>query len=104
MSDPRDEHLESMLRSRHQEAASADLAGRIILQAQTLPQIQNLSLWQSLRQMFAEFHLPKPAYVLASALALGLVLGFSTAPDTTPTQDRGVAITQTMIAGDEGLL
>ena len=43
-----------------------------------MPQIQNISLWQSLRQLFAEFHLPKPGYVLASALVLGMVLGFNT--------------------------
>ena len=36
------------------------------------------SLWQSVRQLFAEFHLPKPGYVLASALVLGMVLDFST--------------------------
>ena len=59
-------------------AASPDLAARIILHAQNLPQLQNVSSWQSLRQLFAEFHLPKPAYVLASALVLGMVMGFTT--------------------------
>ena len=67
-------------RSRRVEPASPDLAQRIILKAQSLPQNQTLSLWQWLRQLFAEFHLPKPAYVLASALVLGMIVGFST-PD-----------------------
>jgi hypothetical protein len=75
MSDHRDQKLDSMLHNRRRDAASPDLAARIILKAQTVPQIQNISLWQSLRQLFAEFHLPKPGYVLAECLVLGMVLG-----------------------------
>jgi hypothetical protein len=103
MSDHRDEKLDSMLRDRRRDAASPDLAARIILKAQTVPQIQNISLWQSLRQLFAEFHLPKPGYVLASALVLGMVLGFMT-PDNSTIQDANYTTTQSMIAGDEGFL
>jgi len=76
MSDHRDEKLESLLHSRRVEAARLDLATRISLKAQTVPQIQNISLWQSLRQLFSELHLPKPGYVLASALVLGHGDGF----------------------------
>jgi hypothetical protein len=77
MSDHRDEKLESMLRSRRQEAPRPDLAERIILRAQTTPQRQDLSLWRFVRDLCAEFHLPKPAYVLAGALAVGIVVGYS---------------------------
>lgn len=104
MSDIRDEKLESMLRQRRAEPASPDLAERIILRAQSLPQGQNISLWSAVRQLFAEFHLPKPGYVLASALILGMVLGFSTAPDNGQNGDTGSATAQSYFSGDEGLL
>ena len=83
---------------------SHDLASRIILKAQSLPQVQNLSLWNAVRQLFAEFHLPKPGYVLASALVLGMMLGFSTTPENGQTGDASSANAQSYIAGDEGLL
>ena len=76
-----------MLRSRRTEAASPDLAARIILRAQGMPQVQSYSLWQSLRQLFAELHLPKPGYVLTTALVLGMFLGFSTAPQMVSSTD-----------------
>ena len=57
-----------------------------------------------MRQLFAEFHLPKPGYVLASALVLGMVLGFNTSPDSSAIQDANYTTTQSMIAGDEGFL
>ena len=104
MSEDRDEKLESLLRSRHSQAANPDLAARIALKAQTIPQVQNISLWQSMRQLFAEFHLPKPGYVLASALVLGMVMGFNTSPDSSTIQDANYTTTQSMIAGDEGFL
>ncbi|TMA68060.1 MAG: hypothetical protein E6J73_01385 [Deltaproteobacteria bacterium] len=104
MSDHRDEKLESLLHSRRVEAARLDLATRISLKAQTVPQIQNISLWQSLRQLFSELHLPKPGYVLASALVLGMVMGFNTTPDNSTIQDANYTTTQSMIPGDEGFL
>ena len=104
MSENQDEKLESMLRSRRMETVTPDLAGRIILQAQSLPQLQNVPLWQAVRQLFAEFHLPKPGYVLASALVLGMVLGFSTAPENGQRSDASSATAQSYIAGDEELL
>lgn len=104
MSEYRDEKLESLLRNRHNQAVNPDLAARITLKAQTIPQVQNISLWQSMRQLFAEFHLPKPGYVLASALVLGMVMGFNTSPDSSTIQDANYTTTQSMIAGDEGFL
>jgi len=104
MSEHREEKLESLLRNRHRQAVNPDLAARIALKAQTIPQVQNISLWQSMRQLFAEFHLPKPGYVLASALVLGMVMGFNTSPDSSTIQDANYTTTQSMIAGDEGFL
>ena len=105
MSDDKDERLEQLLLSRRLEAASPDLAARIILQAQNLPQIQNLSLWQATRQLFAEFHLPKPGYVLASALIMGMLLGFTLTPaNFFANDDYTTTTTQNYIDADEGLL
>ncbi|HUF40605.1 MAG TPA: hypothetical protein VMR20_01515 [Verrucomicrobiae bacterium] len=104
MSENDDRKLESMLRRRHVAPASPDLAGRIILKARSLPQTGNISLWQSIRQLFAEFHLPNPGYVLAAALVFGVVVGFSTAPENGQFSDAGVSTAQSYFAGDEGWL
>lgn len=104
MSDNRDEKLESLLRSRRLEPASADLAQRIILKAQQTPQIKTPPFWQSVRELFGEFHLPKPAYVLASALVFGIVIGFSTPWDTNPAAEDAGASIQGFLSADEALL
>jgi hypothetical protein len=104
MTDNRDEKLDRLLRSRGIEAASPDLAQRVILKSQQLPQSKSLPLWQWLRDLFAEFHLPKPAYVLASALVLGMVIGFTAPQQTGQGADENGAIIQTFLSGDEALL
>lgn len=104
MSENENEKLDRMLHSRRIEPARHDLAARIILKAQSLAQVQNVSLWQAVRQLFAEFHLPQPGYVLATALILGMMLGFSTAPENDPNSDASSATAQNYIAGDEELL
>ena len=104
MSENPDERLEAMLRSRRVEPARHDLAARIVLKAQNLPQVQDISLWQAVRQWCAEFHLPKPGYVLASALVLGMVLGFNIAPDNASDSDEGSASIQNYLTADEVLL
>jgi hypothetical protein len=100
MSDRHDEKLEEILRSRRFEPASPDLADRIILKAQSIPQNQPIRLAQWVRQLFAEFHLPKPAYVLACTLILGLVIGFYTPLDTTQ-DDADTAHVQSFLYADE---
>jgi hypothetical protein len=104
MNGNRDEKLDNMLRSRRVEPASADLAQRIILKARSLPQAPHISFWDSMRQLFAEFHLPKPGYVLASALMLGVVIGFSTPQDRSPLAEESSASVQGFLAADETLL
>jgi hypothetical protein len=104
MNDNQDERLSEMLGARRLEAASPDLAARIILQAQSLPQLQNLSIWQAMRQLCAEFHLPKPGYVLASALVLGMVLGYGMAPDNGQLSDADMSVSHNYIVGDESFL
>jgi len=104
MSDISDEKLEARLRARRIEPASPDLAERIILKAQGIPQVRAISFWQWLRQLCAEYHLPKPAYVLASALILGLLIGFSTAADVTSTDDTNPINIQGFLYADEGPL
>jgi hypothetical protein len=82
MSDRQDDKLDGLLRSRRIEPSNPDLAERIILRAQGLPQNQTISPGRWIRQLFAEFHLPRPAYVLASTLILGVIVGFNTPVDT----------------------
>jgi len=100
MSDKQDEKLDAMLRSRRVESAGRDLAQRITLRSQSLPQNQTLPLIPWLRQLFAEFHLPKPAYVVVSALVLGVIVGFST-PDRTASKDEESASVQSFLYADE---
>jgi hypothetical protein len=106
MSDIHDERLEAMLRSRRIEPASPDLAERIILKAQSLPQKKTISPWQWLRELCVEFHLPKPAYVVATALVFGLVIGFSMPPDKTSTtiDNSSTVSAQNVFSADEALL
>jgi hypothetical protein len=104
MSHHRDDKLDNMLRSRRVEPASPDLAQRIIFKARQLPQIRSVSLWQWMRQLCAELHLPKPAYVLASSLILGMVIGFSLPPDIPSAADDNMATVQSFFSTDEALL
>jgi hypothetical protein len=104
MSDNRDEKLETLLSSRRVAPASPDLAQRIILKARQTPQIKTPPFWQSVRDLFGEFHLPKPAYVLASALVLGVVIGFSAPQNTNLAVDDGGVSIQGFLSADEALL
>jgi hypothetical protein len=104
MSENHDEKLDILLRSRRMEPASPDLATRIILKTQSLEQVRNFAFWQWVRQSFAEFHLPKPGYVLASALVLGIVVGFTTAGENFDRNETDAQTTQSFLSGDEGLL
>ena len=104
MSDKLDEKLESMLSSRRIEAASPDLAQRIILQARQTPQIESSSLAQWMRGLFSEFHLPKPAYVLAGALLMGIVVGLNTPVETDRTDDLAPVSIQSFFYTDEAML
>ena len=104
MNDNRDEKLDNLLRSRRVESASPDLAQRIISKARRLPQTKTMPLWQSVRELFGEFHLPKPAYVLATALVFGIVIGFSAPQDTGPTADDSSVSVQSFLSADEALL
>jgi hypothetical protein len=106
INDPRDEKLDRLLHARRVEPMSGDLAQRIILQAQQTPQNKNFSLWQWLRELCLEFHLPKPAYVLASALVFGLVIGFSTPNGSAINGNDSAAdaSVQSVFSTDEALL
>jgi len=99
-----EEKLDALLRNRYVKPASPNLAARIILQASRRPQIENISFWQSLRGIFAEFSLPKPAYVLSAALLIGMAAGFGTMPNTSALQDTSSVSSQSLISGDEALL
>jgi hypothetical protein len=103
INDERDDKLDLWLRQRRLLPASSDLAQRIILRAQQVPQLKAVSLWQWIRELCAEFHLPKPAYVLASALTIGLVIGFST-PQDNDSSGKDVVAAQSFLAVDEAML
>jgi len=104
MKDSRDDKLDNLLRSRRVEPASPDLAQRIIFKARQLPQKRSLSPWQWMCQICAEFHLPKPSYVLAGALILGTVIGFSLPPSINSNADDSIAGVSGFFSSDEALL
>lgn len=88
MSDIHDEKLDALLRARRIETTGSGLAERIILRAQDIRQNPTISWFDRLKQLFAEFHLAQPGYVLACTLVLGLVVGFSTPLDVLNVSDR----------------
>ena len=104
MTDNRDEKFDNLLRSRHIEPAGSDLAQRIILKARQRPQNNPMPFWQPIRDLFGEFHLPKPEYVLASVLFLGIAIGFTVPADTKLPSDDGSAYVQSFLSADEALL
>jgi hypothetical protein len=105
MSDTHEEKLDALLRARRIEAAGPDLAQRIILRAESLPQNQKIPWLDRLKRLFAEFHLPRPGYVLACTLILGFVFGFSTSPDILHVPDANSDIPiHTFLYADEDLL
>lgn len=103
MNEKLDEKIESLLRSRPIEPPSPDLAQRIILQARRTPQ-KSPTVAQWLRGLFSEFHLPKPAYVLASALLMGIVAGLNTPVEKTDKEDVAPANVQSFLDLDEAIL
>ena len=102
--DQKEQKLEAMLQSRRFEPAGPDLAGRIISKARQTPQTQTVSLSQWVRGLFAEFHLPRPAYVLASTLIFGFVVGFTVPQYTTTADDRDALRVQSFLYVDEDVL
>src|SRR5262245_53305722 len=102
--DQKEQRLEAMLRSRRFEPASPDLAERIVRKAQHLPQNQAISLTQWVRGLFAEFHLPRPAYVLVSTLIFGFVVGFTVPQYTTTADDADSIPVQSFLYADEDVL
>jgi hypothetical protein len=99
--DQKEQKLESMLQSRRLEPASPDLAERIVHKARHLPQNQAVSLTQWTKGLFAEFHLPRPVYVLACALIFGFVIGFTVPQNTTPADDADSLSVQSFLYADE---
>ena len=102
--DQKEQRLEAMLRSRRFETASPDLAERIIRQAQQVPQNQTVPLTQWVRRLFAEFRLPRPAYVLVSTLIFGFVVGFTLPQHTTTADDTDSISVQSFLYADEDAL
>lgn len=103
MSKNQDQRLEEMLRARRFEKPSPDLARRIVLAAQNTPQLQTLPLSQWIRGVFAELHLPRPAYVLTGALLAGVILGFNIGNEPVTRQPDAVPL-YAVYYGDEDIL
>lgn len=102
--DHKEQKLEAMLQARRFEPASPDLAERIIRQARQVPQNQTISLTQWVRRLFAEFRLPRPAYVLVSTLLVGFVVGFTIPQYTTTADDTDSISVQSFLYADEDVL
>ena len=103
MATHQDEKIDEMLKARRIQSASPDLAQRIILKAQTTPQLQVFSLARWIKQTFAELHLPNPAYVLAGTLMMGFVVGLNV-PSDTPIENAEAVQALSFLDPDEGLL
>lgn len=103
MSNRQDARLEELLKTRPIESASSDLAERIILKARQTPQLAPFILRHWLKRVFAEFHLPNPAYVLAGTLIMGFVLGLNV-PSNTNFDDADIVQVQSFLYSDEGIL
>lgn len=99
----KEQKLEALLRSRRIDPASPDLAERIVLQARQIPQNQTIPLTQWMMRLFNEFHLPRPMYVFACTLILGIVVGF-TSPLNTPTDEVDAVHVQSFLYADEDML
>ena len=99
--DQKEQKLEAMLQSRRFEPASPNLVERIVHKARRLPQNQTVSLTLWMKGLFAEFHLPRPAYVLVSALIIGFVVGFTVPQNTTPADDADSIPVQSFLYTDE---
>jgi hypothetical protein len=104
MSTKQDEKLDGLLQARRVEPASPDLAERILLKAEAIPQVQTNTLSQWIKGLFAEFHLPKPAYVLAGTLVLGFVVGLNNPLNDTPTDDITSVNAEGFLYADEAIL
>ncbi len=98
-----DKEIDEMLKTRRIEAASPDLAQRIISKAQITPQLQVFSLGRWIKQTFAELHLPNPAYVLAGTLMMGFVLGMNVPSNTAP-ENADAVQALSFLDPDEGFL
>ncbi|HEY7168397.1 MAG TPA: hypothetical protein VIB79_27810 [Candidatus Binatia bacterium] len=99
-----DERLDELLKSRRMEAPRPDLAQQIILKARAIPQKSSVSLWEAIQQMFTEFHLAKPAYVLVGTLIVGLLIGFSDPSGLRTASDSDNGQVQSFLYADEGIL
>ena len=102
--DQKEQKLEVMLQSRRFEPASPDLAERIVRKAQLLPQHQAVFLSQWVKELFSDFHLPRPAYVLVSTLIFGFVVGFTIPQYTPSTDDADSMPVQSFLYADEDML
>jgi len=103
MSDAHGEKLDEMLKSRRIEPAGTELAERIILKAESLPQNHTIPPSEWIRRLFAEFHLPRPAYVVAGALIFGILVGLYNPLDTA-TDDSDPVYLQSFLYADEEAL
>lgn len=104
MSDEQDQKLEHLLRSRRIESVSSDLAQRIILQARQIPQLEPMTFAQWLSGLFKEFHLPRPAYVLAGALLVGTVVGLNAPLGVPAPNDEAQVKIQSFLYANEAIL
>lgn len=68
-----DDALDALLMKRRLTPARPGLAERIIATAQAKERSPSFTAW--IADMLAEIALPRPAYALASVLAMGVIIG-----------------------------
>ncbi len=80
--------LDNFLRARPLPPPSQNLTARI-LAAVWRSAVEPMSVGQWLGELFADFMLPKPAYVLSGLLVAGFVAGFTITPMMTADDAAG---------------
>jgi len=91
--------LDALLAKRHFEPAFPALSERIINAAKYSRSNVRMTDW--LKNLFADFHLPQPAYAFAAMLALGVSIGISDNGATT--EDAPGFAFETSLS-DEGIM
>lgn len=75
--DDNDSELQALLQQRHYESPQPDFAARIIAGAYGLRQKSQVTLLEWLTELLADYHMPRPAFMMSSLLLTGYLLGFS---------------------------
>lgn len=101
--DMNDAQLDQLLRARHSPPPSVGLAERISMRAAQVPQRRE-SLLTRIARIFAEFHVPQPAYALACTVVLGAFIGIALPVASSQASVDDMPELQSFLYAEENLL